>query len=135
MVAAVLLRSRESQVAKVCELSRRLSEHFWFEPKICVPMATCDCLNGALLLLCDPRVWGVLSGEHGEALVARWGPMAADLLDPDNFPAELHANLVEALLARDNDTVGAIVEFWQGATVPGSATASGLKRTGRVVSS
>jgi hypothetical protein len=45
VVAAVLLRSRETQVAKVCELNQRLSEHFWFEPKICLPVAKRDCLN------------------------------------------------------------------------------------------
>lgn len=93
------------------ESSRQFRERFLEEiwPSFCRIVS--DQPDSALLLLCDPRVWDVLSGEHGEALVARWGPMAADLLDPDNFPAELHANVVEALLAGDNDTVGAIVEF------------------------
>ena len=50
--------------------ARVLSEHFWFEPKICVPMAKRDCLNIAAVTVAHaPDILSRLSvavgrGQH-----------------------------------------------------------------------
>lgn len=91
------------------QFRERFREELW--PAFCRIVA--ETPDSALLYLCDPRIWDVLAGEHGESLLARWGLLAAELLDPANCPAELQANLIEAMLAGDNETVQAVMQFAQ----------------------